>query len=151
MMALRRSPGRGDTLSVECAHSARGVDYQTDGIEREEMLNLDEIKQRCEAAKTSRVLCWRDRNPRAPTGDYCYIVDSDSPGVGYHDDGCRTCPVSLAEYAGQDVPELVAEVERLRGLIQGIRDNAVRVDEMNERQMRFILGVIRDRLEEREE
>lgn len=51
-------------------------------------------------------ILWRN----IPGKSYVYLAPADHPSIGYHDDGCRSVSIELAELSA----ELQAENERLR-------------------------------------
>ena len=78
----------------------------------------ESVKQYCERVlalvdefKTGRHLAWRDRG--GGSGEYVRLCDADSPGLGYHDDGCRTCPTKLAEVAEDTILRLCRKLGEL--------------------------------------
>ena len=52
-----------------------------------------------------------------PGKSYASIVSAGHPSIGYHDDGCRSISIELAEKAS----ELKAENERLQKVIEEFR------------------------------
>ena len=80
---------------------------------------ITEIRKRCDAASTGPWVSYIEGRDHTSGSDFIMIGENDNRGEDIELTGATTADQDFIAHARQDIPALLAEIERLKNILEG--------------------------------